>query len=100
MPYRSVLHEDKLIGAISDMREALADDQRIRTNSICEMLEIAESGIAYNMKESLQKQIAFASRGNEITGAKVETLILVARLIAQFTKYEFAKEEVTEATGG
>ena len=100
MPYKSVLHEDKLVNAIATMREALADDQRIRTNSICDMLELSESGIAYNMKENLQKQIAHASRSNEITGAKIETLLLVARLIAQFTKYEYVKEEVTEADGG
>lgn len=101
MPYKSVLHDDKLVNALATMREGLADDQRIRTNSICEMLELAESGIAYNLKESLQKQIAFASRVNEITSAKIETLLLVSRLIAQFTKYEYVKDEVTEeAIGG
>jgi len=100
MPYKSVLHEDKLINAVATMRDALQDDQRKATNNICEMLELAESGIAYNMKEGLQKQIAFTSRINEITGAKVETLILISRLIAQFTKYEYVKEEVTEADGG
>jgi hypothetical protein len=100
MPYKSVLHEDKLISAVATMREALADDQRKVTNNICEMLELAESGIAYNMKEGLQKQIAFSSRINEITGAKIETLLLISRLIAQFTKYEYVKEEVTEEASG
>lgn len=100
MPYKSVLKEDKLISAVATMRESLADDQRKVTNNICEMLELAESGIAYNLKESLQREIAFASRNNEITGAKVETLILISRLIAQFTKYEYVKEEVTEEAEG
>ena len=104
MPYKSVLHDDKLVNAVATMREALADDQRIRSNSICEMLELSESGIAYNLKEGLQRQIAFASRINEITSAKIETLMLVGRLIAQFTKYEFvaepAKEVTEEAIGG
>lgn len=101
MPYKSVLKEQQLINAVATMRESLADDQRKASNNICAMLELAESGIAYNHRESLQQQIAFASRINEITGAKIETLHLVARLIAQFTKYEYVKDEVTEeATGG
>lgn len=103
MPYKSVLNEDKLINAIATLRDALQDDHRGVHRGICEMLEIAESGIAYNLKEAVQKQIAFAASANGVIGAKVEMLTLVSRLIAQFTKYEFvpAKEEVTEeAIGG
>lgn len=102
MPYKSVLHEDKLINAVASMREALADDQRKIRNGICELLELAESGISFNMKERLQKEIAFASRINEITGAKIETLLVISQLIAQFTKYEWQAEpakEVEEAIG-
>jgi hypothetical protein len=100
MPYKSVLHEDKLIGAIATMRDALQDDHRKAQNGICEMLELAESGIAYNLRESLQRQIATVSSANEITGAKIDTLVVVARLIAQFTKYEYVKDEgPEEATG-
>lgn len=100
MPYKSVLHEDKLISAVATMRESLQEDHRKVTNNICELLELAESGIAYNMKEGVQRQIAHASRINEITGAKIETLLLVSRLIAQFTKYEYVKEVTEEAIGG
>jgi len=97
MPYKSVLNDAKLISSIATMRDALQDDHRRSMNNICEMLELSEtSTIPHNMRETLQRQIAFASSANEVIGAKVETLILISRLIAQFTKYEYVKEEVTE----
>ena len=100
MPYKSVLDDAKLISSIATMRDALQDDHRRSMNNICEMLELSETSIPHNMRETLQRQIAFASSANEVIGAKVETLILISRLIAQFTKYEYVKEEVTEADGG
>lgn len=101
MPYKSVLKQDGFTNALATMRDLLHDDRRRSTDNICEMLELAESGIAYNLKESVQREIAFASRSNEIIGAKIDTLNLVSRLLAQFTKYEYVKEEVTdEAIGG
>lgn len=103
MPYKSVLKEQQLINALATMRDSLQDDHRRLQNSICEMLEITESGIAYNHRESLQRQIASVSRESEVLSAKIETLIVVSKMIAQFTKYEFQAEpakEVEEATGG
>lgn len=100
MPYKSVLYEDKLISAVATMRDSLQDDHRKVQNSICELLEITESGIAYNHRESIQRQIVSVSRESELLSAKIETLIVVSKMIAQFTKYEYVKEEVDEAIGG
>jgi len=101
MPYKSVLNDAKLISSIATMREALRDDHRRSMNNICEMLELSETSIPHNMRETLQRQIAFAFNANEVISAKVETLNLISQLIAQFTKYEYVKEEVTdEAIGG